>query len=831
MAKQPTGQLTRRTLLTTAGKATVVAMAAPFVDLASAEQAGAAAQAATPPLTTIAGADRVVMRHGKTYLQAWAGYGNPPQKNRRPNAGTEQPAPPPLGQGAKLRWSKRSGPGTVTFADPAAQTTTAVFSEPGEYELQFAAEDGAATAASTLLVKVELPPPREQLQAVVTRSHTITSPFWASRARALITSWIPHCINEINRTDIPPGRGDGGIDNFVEAGKALRGEPHGPHKGYVFSNAWVHQTVESICLALMVDPQGDTEIAAAQAKMRATLDDWMPKILAAQHPDGYLHTAYTLRELAPPSGYPAASKAPWTAPWSPAARPNHEGYVAGYFIESAINHYMMTEGRDRRLYDAAKRLADCWADHIGAPPKQEWFDGHQEMEQALVRFGRFVNEIEKPRGAAAGPGDRYVALARFLLDCRRGGSEYDQSHLPVQQQYEAVGHAVRAVYTCSGMADVAVETHDVDYQSAVKSLWDNIVHRKYYLTGGVGSGETSEGFGPDYSLRNNAYCEACSSCGEIFFQWKLHLAYHQAQFADLYEQTLYNALFGAMDLDGTAFYYTNPLDANQQRTPWHNCPCCVGNIARTLLMLPTWMYSKSADALYVNLFAGTRVNVGQVGGTDVEVTQATDYPWDGAVRITLNPKAPARFAVRIRAPRRDVSSLYRATPLADGIARMSVNGTPVKAAEANGYLEVARVWKHGDTIDLTLPVPIQRVYGSDRIVAGGNRPSPVKGKVALRMGPLVYNIEQVDQDINGVLPPDAPLSAEWRSNLLKGVKVITGKFADGSPMLAIPNYARCNRNPPAPTPVPPQAAPPAGQAPAPRPAPPPPTSIVWIRDA
>jgi hypothetical protein len=224
------------------------------------------------------------------------------------------------------------------------------------------------------------------------------------------------------------------------------------------------------------------------------------------------------------------------------------------------------------------------------------------------------------------------------------------------------------------------------------------------------------------------------------------------------------------------------------------------------------------------------VNVGQVAGTDVEVVQATDYPWDGAVRITLNPKTPARFAVRIRAPRRDVSSLYRAVPAADGITRLAVNGTMVKAAETNGYLEVARVWRRGDTIDLTLPMPIQRVYGSDRIVAGGNRPSPVKGKVALRLGPLVYNIEQVDQDINGVLPPDAPLSIEWRPNLLRGVKVITGRFADGSPMLAIPNYARYNRNPPAPPPAPPQPAAPAGQAPAPRPAPPPPTSIVWIRE-
>jgi DUF1680 family protein len=293
-----------------------------------------------------------------------------------------------------------------------------------------------------------------------------------------------------------------------------------------------------------------------------------------------------------------------------------------------------------------------------------------------------------------------------------------------------------------------------------------------------------------------------------------------------------------MDLDGTVFYYTNPLDANQQRARWHNCPCCVGNIARTLLMLPTWMYSKSSDALYVNLFAGSRVGVGEVAGTDVEVVQATEYPWDGLVRLTLNPTAPARFAVRIRSPRRDVSSLYRATPAADGIGRIAVNGAGVRAAEASGYVEVVREWTRGDTIEFTLPMPIQRVYGSDRIVAGGNRPSPVKGKVALRLGPLVYNIEQVDQDISGVLRPDAPLASEWRPGLLKGVKVITGRFADGAPLLAIPNYARYNRNPPAPAPAPPVPAPPpaaaapapAAAAPAPRPAPPPPTSIVWIRE-
>ena len=323
----------------------------------------------------------------------------------------------------------------------------------------------------------------------------------------------------------------------------------------MFSNAWVHQTVESICLALMVDPQGDQEIIAAQAKMRATLEDWIPKILAAQHPDGYLQTAFTLRDMAPASASPPRRAARGRAAGRRPRAANHEGYVAGYFIESAINHYMMTEGKDRRLYNAAKKLADCWADHIG-PRAEAGVVRRPPGDGAGARAVRPLRQRDREARRQAGPGDRYIALAKFLLDCRKGGTEYDQSHVPVQQQYEAVGHAVRAVYTYSGMADVAVETHDVDYQSAVKSLWDNIVHRKYYLTGGVGSGETSEGFGPDYSLRNNAYCEACSSCGEIFFQWKLHLAYHDAQYADLYEQTLYNALLGAMDLAGKNFYYT-----------------------------------------------------------------------------------------------------------------------------------------------------------------------------------------------------------------------------------------------------------------------------------
>ena len=256
-------------------------------------------------------------------------------------------------------------------------------------------------------------------------------------------------------------------------------------------------------------------------------------------------------------------------------------------------------------------------------------------------------------------------LAKFLLDSRRGGSEYDQSHLPPGQQYEAVGHAVRAMYFYSGMADIAAETQDRDYQSAVISLWDNMVNKKYYLTGGIGSGETSEGFGPNYSLRNEAYCETCSSCGVVFFQYKLNLAYHDAKYADLYEQTMYNALLGGVALDGKSFCYTNPL-VNTERAKWHVCPCCVGNFARTLLMIPTWTYVKSKDGLYVNMFVGSRIDVGQVAGTNVEVVQKTDYPWNGSISITVNPEEAKTFSVYVRIPDRTTSKLYKESPAGPG---------------------------------------------------------------------------------------------------------------------------------------------------------------------
>ncbi|HEX7051183.1 MAG TPA: beta-L-arabinofuranosidase domain-containing protein [Longimicrobiales bacterium] len=818
MSESPS-HLSRRELLGTMGKAALGAAVLPpvlqTVIFGEADAAGLPRRGgAGVPVKGAAGVDRVVVLPGRTYLRGWAGYGEPPNLHRRRRRREEADSTPaPTGPTPTVRWSKTSGPGRVTFEDPTSLVTTASFTAPGVYVLRLTADNGESTASSELTVKVELPPPDKPLDVVHTRRYSIDSPLWNHRAKALIVSWIPHCIEMLEDPNVPAG----GLDNFIEAGKALRGEPHGAHKGYVFADAYVHNAVEAMGIALMVDPRGDPEIIRAQDHMRATLERWIPIILAAQEPDGYMQTAFTLpraRRRGPPDPGPFER---WTR------RGDHEGYTAGYFLEAAIAHYSMTNRTDSRLYDAAKRLADCWCDHLGPPPKKAWYDGHEEMEQALVRFGRFVNDTE-----GKGKGDRYIALAKFLLDNRyyaatseRERSPYDQSHLPVKEQYEAVGHAVRAVYCYSGMADIAVETQDPDYRSAVKSLWDNIVHRKYYVTGGIASGESSEGFGPNYSLRNDSYCESCSSCGEIFFQWKLNLIYHDAKFADLYEETLYNALLGGLSLDGKTFYYPNPLDARRVRTSWHSVPCCTGNIPRTLLALPTWIYAKDADGIYVNLFIGSTVDVGEVGGTPVQMVQKTDYPWDGKVAITVNPETRKRMRVRIRVPNRSVSELYTSEPEANGILSLAVNGSPVEQKIENGYAVIDRTWEPGDRIEFELPMKIQRVRAIDKIEAD-------RGKVALRYGPLVYNIEKVDVgDIGKVLPPDAPLTTEWRGDLLGGVVVIKGTFADGSPMIAIPNYARMNREPP-PPPRPAESA--AGDGDRRRPPPPPIASVVWINE-
>jgi DUF1680 family protein len=266
----------------------------------------------------------------------------------------------------------------------------------------------------------------------------------------------------------------------------------------------------------------------------------------------------------------------------------------------------------------------------------------------------------------------------------------------------------------------------------------------------------------------------------------MNIAYHDAKYADLYEETIYNALLGSLDYEGKHFFYTNPLSSNRMRSDWHVCPCCVGNIPRTLLMIPTWTYVKSDDGIYVNLFIGSTINVEKVAGTTVEMVQKTDYPWKGDVSITVNPVESKKFTVWVRVPDRETSDLYKSTPQLNTISALAVNGESVPVQTDRGYVPITREWKKGDVISFVIPMEVQTVTADERIVAD-------RGRIALRYGPMIYNVEKADQPDIDQRIGDAPLSTEWRNDMFGGILAIKGKWSDGSDLLAIPNYLRLNR--------------------------------------
>lgn len=663
----------------------------------------------------------------------------------------------------EIEWKKTSGHGPVSFANPHAPVTTAVFSKPGDYTLTLTATTpgGDIKPVSSSLHVTALPKPaRPALEAVQTRPYSVEGPLWDDRLKQVIVNWIPHCIEEIEDS----GLKEGGMNNLNDAIKALAGEPHQAHRGYWFANAWVLNTYEAMCYAQMLDAKDDEDILAAQAMMREKLESWLEKILAAQEPDGYFQTYFTI-----------GGGERWTN------REAHEGYIAGYFLDAAMAHYNLTEGRDTRFYDAAKRLVECWDKNVGPAPKIEWWNGHQTMEMSLVQFGQLMNRVE-----GDGAGERAIALAKFLLDMRGDGQEYDQSHLPVIEQYEAVGHAVRASYSYTGMADVAIATGDIQYQSAVDAIWDNLVNRKYYINGGIGSGETSEGFGENYSLPLNAYCESCAGCGMIFFEARMNRIRRDAKYVSLLEESLYNNVLGSLDVNGENFTYTNALVSDTPRYGWHVCPCCVGNIPRTLLQLPTWIYAKEEGALYVNLFAASRVNVGEIAGTKIEMVQETNYPWEGGVAITVNPEKKKRFAIYIHAPQREASELYQGVPEVSGLTSLTVNGEPVKIEIKNGYVKLNRKWRKGDTIKFEIPMKVQRVTAVPEVES-------TRGLAAFYYGPLLYDFEAVDQPLKDIHARGLKLKPAWRPDLLHGIVALEGEGADGKSVMAIPYFSRLNR--------------------------------------
>lgn len=596
--------------------------------------------------------------------------------------------------------------------------------------------------------------------------------FWETQFERLTKEWLPHCIEQME----PGGRGQE-LLNLVNTAKALRGAEHGKFTGLPWSDAYVYNTVEAICLALAVDPAGDEQLAGAQRFLRDKVEEWIPIILAAQMENGYIHSYHVLNGR---ENYTDINA--------------HEFYVMGYFLEMGVAHYRMTGGEDLRLYNAATKCADHLCDVFGPAPKRTWKNGHAGLEYALCRLGRLVDEVE-----GRGKGRKYFELAQHFLDHQHEiqPNPYNQSHRPAVQMTDAVGHAVRATYFYTAMADMALDGSG-DYLAAVDRIWGNAIHRKHYITGGVGASHRGEAFSSDFDLRNDGYCESCAGCGMTFWADRMFRIHGDAHYHDVLERVLYNNVLGAMELTGENFFYQNPLASSASRYPWHGCPCCVGNIPRSLFAIKDLMYATGEDGttLYVNHFVDSDVAIEKMAGTAMRIRQETRYPWRGDVEIILRPERQVEFALKLRIPDRTESKLYTAEPDLSGKFEVRVNGRAADAEIEDSYATIKRKWREGDIVKLSLPMEVQRVRCDERVIAN-------RGRVAVIRGPLAYNFEEVDNeaDVREAVPaPDAPLKAVWKPDMLEGIvavetqgRINTGDGSRKVELTAVPNFVRLNR--------------------------------------
>ena len=484
-------------------------------------------------------------------------------------------------------------------------------------------------------------------------------------------------------------------------------------------------------------------------------------VLKGQKADGYLYAN------------PVAPAQRWTNLIS-----SHEHYDLGHMIEAAVAHFQATG--QNRLLDAVCRAADQLHTNFGrARGKRRGYDGHEEIELALVKLYRATGR------------KRYLDLAQFFIE-ERGRKPYyfkleaqaqgvglsrdlmsHQAHLPVRQQTDAVGHAVRALYLYCGMADIAAETNDRSLLQVCRRLWQSVTQRRMYITGGVGSSPVGEKFTVDYDLPNEAaYAETCAAIGLILFSHRMLQIEADGKYADVMERALYNGFLSGISVDGTGYFYANhlaspslgaaPVDARhcEIRQPWYSCACCPPNIGRLIAGLGQFIYSTGPDALYVHLFTGGRAEF-DIRGREVVLTQKTDYPWKEKVRITVNPESPLRFTVALRIP-----GWCRA-------AKLKVNGKSIRSVDITkkGYARIKRIWQKGDTVELTLPMPVERVEAHPKVRMDC-------GRVALQRGPMVYCLEQTDNGTNLAdiyLPAHAPLKAQYRPHLLGGAVTIRAR--------------------------------------------------------
>jgi DUF1680 family protein len=636
----------------------------------------------------------------------------------------------------------------------------------------------------------------------------LTDSFWSPRIERNRVATIPASFARCEST--------GRVSNFVMAAQTLATQSTtsqpaavpqttaqstaagaAPSKGkfctkFPFDDTDIYKTIEGASYSLAVHPD---------PVLLAYVDALIDTVAHAQESDGYLYTARTIDSLHPH---------PWSGPdrWVKEHELSHELYNSGHMFEAASAHYLATG--QRNFLDIALRNADLLVRTFG-PGKREVAPGHEIVEMGLVRLYRITGKKE------------YLDLAKFFIDAR-GKRKYDnhssdgwkngeywQDDRRVTDQEVAEGHAVRAMYLYSGMADVAALTGDSSYIRAIDRIWNNMVSKKIYVQGGIGAIGDGERFGNDYELPNGtAYNETCAAIGNVFWNQRMFLLHGDAKYIDLLEKVLYNGLLSGVGLDGTSFFYTNAMqvtdgynhkDLERQRSGWFECSCCPTNMLRLLPSLPGYIYAQKAHDLYVNLFIGSTAAL-QVDGQPLKVVQENNYPWNGLLSFTLLPVNPLPLTVKLRVPgwirnQAIPSSLYTYKNASTPKIEIQINGKAVPYTMENGYAVLKRTWQKGDRITMNLPMPVEKVVADARLTDD-------HGKMAVQRGPLMYCAEWKD---NGgkvsdlFLPADSRWTPVAKPDLLEGVTVLSGKgyrqkgaALQPASVTLIPYYAWANRD-------------------------------------
>jgi len=599
----------------------------------------------------------------------------------------------------------------------------------------------------------------------------VTDAFWGQRLQASRETTIPLAFSKCEET--------GRYENFVKAANPSDEYEVG---GLAFDDTDVYKTIEGASYLLQTYPDPELE---------AYIDSVLVIVAAAQEPDGYLYTSRTMNPKHPHE---------WagTKRWELVEDLSHEFYNLGHMVEGAIAHYQATGKRN--FLDIAIKYADCVCREIGEGEGQVVrVPGHQIAEMALAKLYLVTGE------------KKYLDQAKFFLD-KRGYTtrtdEYSQAHKPVLEQDEAVGHAVRAAYMYAGMADVAALTGDQGYIDAIDAIWDNIVTKKLYITGGIGATNNGEAFGENYELPNmSAYCETCAAIGNVYVNHRLFLLHGESKYYDVLERTLYNGLISGVSLDGGGFFYPNPLESigQHQRQPWFGCACCPSNICRFIPSLPGYVYATKGSDVYVNLFMSNTSNL-TVNGKKVQLSQETRYPWNGDIAITVDNNKAKAWTMKVRVPgwvRGQVvpSNLYEYTDGKRLGYSFTVNGEKVEGELQNGYFCINRQWKKGDVVRVHFDMEPRTVKANYKVEAD-------RGRISIERGPIVYCAEWPDNDfdvLSVIMNREPKFEVVEQPDLLYGLNQLKtdaqvlsfddkGRLvADDVKLTLIPYYAWCHR--------------------------------------